>query len=46
MNYNKGLKMYCKNSNDYQENEMPKTEKTAMAVLSPENEKVFMYDYN
>ena len=30
--------MYCKNSNDYKENEMPKTDKAAMAVLSPENE--------
>ena len=34
--------MYCKNSNDYQENKLPKTEKTTMAVLSPENEKDFI----
>jgi len=34
--------MYCKNSNDYQENKLPKTEKTAMAVLSPEKEKDFI----
>ena len=34
--------MYCKSSDNYQKNNLPKTDKTTMAVLSPENEKDFI----
>ena len=34
--------MYCKNSNDYQENKLPKTEKATISVFSPEGEKDFI----
>ncbi|HIP61612.1 MAG TPA: cupin domain-containing protein [Sulfurovum sp.] len=34
--------MYCKNSNSYKQNEIPKTQKATMAVLSPEEENDFL----
>lgn len=33
--------MYCKSSNAYTSNEVPKTKKAVMAVLSPSEEKDF-----
>lgn len=34
--------MYCKNSDEYMQNAVPKTQKATMAVLSPELEKDFL----
>ena len=34
--------MYCQNSSVYEKNEIPKTQKAVMAVLSPEQEKDFL----
>ncbi|MBA3026605.1 MAG: cupin domain-containing protein [Sulfurimonas sp.] len=34
--------MYCKNSNEYSTNEIPKTKSTVISVLSPEQEKDFL----
>ncbi len=34
--------MYCKNSSEYTQNEIPKTQKATMAVLSPDEEKDFL----
>jgi len=34
--------MYCKNSNEYVKNEVPKTKNATMAILSPEDEKDFI----
>lgn len=34
--------MYCKNSEEYNKNDIPKTQKAQIAVLSPEEEKDFL----
>jgi len=34
--------MYCTDSNSYEKNEVPKTQKATMAVLSPKEEKDFL----
>ncbi len=34
--------MYCKNSSEYTQNEVPKTQKATMAVLSPNHEEDFL----
>ena len=34
--------MYCKSSNNYKQNEIPKTQNSTMAILSPEDEKDFI----
>ncbi len=34
--------MYCSDSNKYDKNEVPKTQKATMAVLSPDEEKDFL----
>ncbi len=34
--------MYCKNSNEYIKNDIPKTQKAQIAVLSPSEEKDFL----
>ncbi|MEA2090858.1 MAG: cupin domain-containing protein [Campylobacterota bacterium] len=34
--------MYCKNSNEYVQNEVPKTKKATMSILSPAQEQDFI----